>query len=97
MAELSKSTVLSGTGDLTGLGIVYVYNTNTFSDDLITSGLYYDSRKINPEIIEILANPERKNIRDIYELDENNEAKRTTEGTEGYYDLLNILEIYINI
>lgn len=66
MAELSKSTVLSGTGDLTGLGIVYVYNTNIFSDDLITSGLYYDSRKINPEIIEILANPERKNIRNIY-------------------------------
>ena len=33
-----------------------------------------------------------KSIRDNYELDENHEAKRTVEGTEGYYSLLNKLD-----
>ena len=32
-----------------------------------------------------------KNIRDKYELNENNEATRTVEGTDGYYGLLNKL------
>ena len=39
-----------------------------------------------------------KNIRDVYTLNENNEAVRTTEGTEGYYKLLeklnNVLSDY---
>ena len=33
-----------------------------------------------------------KNIRDVYTLNEKNEAVRTTEGTEGYYNLLNRLD-----
>ncbi len=33
-----------------------------------------------------------KNIRDVYTLNENNEAVRTTEGTEGYYALLDRLD-----
>ena len=33
-----------------------------------------------------------KNIRDVYTLNENHEAVRTTEGTEGYYSLLNKLK-----
>lgn len=32
-----------------------------------------------------------ENIRDIYTLNDNHEAVRTTEGTDGYYDLLNKL------
>lgn len=32
------------------------------------------------------------NIRDKYELDENNKAVRTVEGTKGYYDLLTLLD-----
>ena len=37
------------------------------------------------------------NIRDKYELDENNKAVKTKEGTEGYYDLLEALDSVLDV